>query len=191
MKNNYYVYEHFVRGQIFYVGIGSKPNYIRAKEKHSDQSYWVNEVGNDKWTYKIIREGLTLAEASEDEKCLIYVYGRRCDGGVLVNKSLGGNSSRGVKRYTDEEIKEHKKEYLNRPEIKERKRKQYRENCQRYKEHKKEYRNRPEIKEKRKEYNKKYCEINREKILNQKKEYNNRPEVKERQKEWYKNKKTI
>lgn len=100
MEQKWYVYEHFVRGKIFYVGQGSyygEPNYNRAKTKHYQNKEWMKMVGDEKWTWKIIREGLTKSEADEDETILIKIYGRICDDGILINKSIGGSANRGVK----------------------------------------------------------------------------------------------
>ena len=73
------------------------------------------------------------------------------------------------------EVKEHRKEYLSRPEVKEHR-----------KEYQKEYHSRPEVKEHRKEYQKEY--LSRPEVKEHRKEYQkehlSRPEAKEHRKEY-------
>ena len=84
-----------------------------------------------------------------------------------------------------EKYLKYQKEYNNRPEVKERYRKQnqeyYQKNKIKCRENQKKYRDRPEIKAKKKEYDKSAH------YKSQKKEYHQRPEVKERIKRYIKN----
>jgi len=90
------------------------------------------------------------------------------------------------------------KEYLSRPEVKERRRKMYGKEYQKkyykgylkeyHKEYYKEYYANPEVKERRKEYLKEHHKeyYARPEVKERRKEYSARPEVKERKKEYYK-----
>jgi len=95
-----------------------------------------------------------------------------------------------VKERRKEYMKEWGREYYQRPEVKERAKEYMKEYNQRpeVKEKRKEYNQRPEVKEKKKEYRKKYRQRPevKEKKKEYRKKYNQRPEVKERKREWRK-----
>jgi len=95
------------------------------------------------------------------------------------------------------EVKQRIKKYLQRPEVKQRikkynqslRRKQivkesYQKNKEKIKQYKKEYLQRPEVKQRRKESRKNYKKINKERIRLQQKEYSQRPKVKQYKKEY-------
>ena len=70
-------------GRFYYVGRG-RPG--REKENHKT----IKVPPKDKII--ILHENLPLIESVEYEKALIKFYGRKCDGGILENKSVGGHT---------------------------------------------------------------------------------------------------
>lgn len=96
MKNNYYVYRHFIRGTntVFYIGISKQKNYLRAKFIHGRNNFWNNIYKKYGFEYEIIYENLNLDEAKELEIFLISLYKRKTpDGGTLVNLTDGGEGT--------------------------------------------------------------------------------------------------
>lgn len=92
----YFLYKHYKDNQVFYVGIGKcrKINgiskYQRAYDDHSRSAAW-KEVAKDGFTFKIVEESDDKKHIMEREKYWIAHYGRRVDGGQLVNILPGGN----------------------------------------------------------------------------------------------------
>lgn len=70
-------------GQFYYIGRG-RPG--REKENHKKLKV------PPKDRIIILHKNLSLTESVEYEKALIQFYGRKCDGGILENKSIGGHS---------------------------------------------------------------------------------------------------
>ena len=107
MKNNTCVYIHKKpNGDIFYVGIGSEK---RPYEKFRKNIHWRNITNKyPNYIIEIIEQNLTWENACIIEKQLIENYGRKCDGGVLCNITLGGDGAYGLKhsKKTKEKLKE-------------------------------------------------------------------------------------
>jgi len=99
MEKSYCVYLHVNpnTGLPFYVGIGSEK---RAYDKRERTKYWKNYVSKI-GDYDVVfhENGLDWAEACEVEKYLISKFGRKRydEDGILVNLSLGGDGSPGVR----------------------------------------------------------------------------------------------
>ena len=92
-----YVYRHYRNDtkEVFYVGIGiSKDRY---KSRRGRNTYWKNIVNKYGYTYEIIADGITWSKACELEQLLIKEYGKKEDGGKLVNMTDGGDGILGVK----------------------------------------------------------------------------------------------
>ena len=173
-----------------YVGrtINPKSRHYQHKHTKTDTTYkFCSEHGVEHPKMIIIENDLTVEKGIEREKYWIKEYRENSPYNVL-NKTKGGEISfkRGKHLYTEEELKQHKKEYYE-------KNKEWLLAIQRkyYHSHKK------EIKEKRKdyfkEYNdshkekyKKYREENNEKIKSYKKEYHNKNKenISEQLKNW-------
>jgi hypothetical protein len=101
MINTYYIYFHLnpITKEIFYIGLGLNK---RAWDKNRGRNkHWINYIkkyGDP--IVKIIYDDLTLEQAILKEQYYIKLYGRMGydDGGILVNKSEGGESgSKGIK----------------------------------------------------------------------------------------------
>ena len=91
-----------------------------------------------------------------------YIESAKAQGIYLWNRTKGGEAHKHDKIYTDEELKEHKKQYS---------KQYYYANREKRAEYSKQY---YEVnREKRAEYNKQWRETNREKIAEYKKQYNN------------------
>jgi len=95
-----YVYRHIRldKNKPFYVGIGTRKNYLRAKTIVRRNNYWHNIVNKTHWYYEIILDDLTIEEAQIKEKEFIALYGRADLGnGDLVNLTNGGDGTFGFK----------------------------------------------------------------------------------------------
>ena len=100
----YYVYTHLnpVTKDVFYVGLG-KGN--RAHNKWSGRNkFWDNYVNKHGFEVEIVAENLTRSQAGKLEIDLIAHLGRRQidEGGVLVNRSTGGDGGSGGYTHTEE-----------------------------------------------------------------------------------------
>lgn len=108
MENNYKVYRHRdSQGDVFYIGC-SKDKH-RPFQKYNTKSpkrslEWFERCGNQ-FTVEILAEGLSRELAYELEEFLISEYKRTIDGGVLMNKSIGGFGGNGVCIKHSEETK--------------------------------------------------------------------------------------
>lgn len=93
-----YVYTHIRldTNEVFYVGIGTQDNYIRASRTANRSVFWKNITKKTGWKVNIVFDKLTWDEACEKEKGLISFYGRKDIGtGILVNHTNGGDGSNG------------------------------------------------------------------------------------------------
>ncbi len=113
----HYVYTHLnpTTKDVFYVGIG-KGN--RAWNKWAGRNkFWDNYVNKHGFEVEIIAEGLTRKQAGKVEIDLIAHLGRRQidEGGVLVNRSTGGDGGSGGYTHTEEWKKKHKERHLGKP----------------------------------------------------------------------------
>ena len=92
--HNFYVYGHYKPdGNIFYIGKG---HGNRACQTSSRNNFWRNTV-NKHGTYHIVllHEHLSEDEAFNKEKEEIEFWGRRKDGGFLINLTDGGDGISG------------------------------------------------------------------------------------------------
>jgi len=78
--------------QPYYIGKG-----CRYRTHHDDKRKKEVPTPKDKAKIKKVKEGLTEAAAFALEIELIAKYKRQCDGGILLNKCLGGPGARGFK----------------------------------------------------------------------------------------------
>jgi hypothetical protein len=95
--NQYYVYTHLnpTTKDVFYVGIGKKN---RAFNQWAGRNkFWENYVNKHGFEVEIIQDNLTRKQAEKIEMELISHLGRRQidEGGVLVNRSIGGDGNKG------------------------------------------------------------------------------------------------
>ena len=85
-------------GTPYYVGIGKKK---RPFAKHAHRSHNIDfKPKNDKQIL-IIHEDITNEEAKKLEIEYISKYKRKCDGGILINLTLGGDGRNGDKASED------------------------------------------------------------------------------------------
>jgi len=95
--NKYYVYAHLnpITKEVFYVGIGYGN---RAWNKWAGRNkFWENYVNKHGFEVEIIANNITRKQAEKIEISLIAELGRRQidEGGTLVNRSIGGDGSKG------------------------------------------------------------------------------------------------
>lgn len=103
----HFVYRHInpVTFDTFYVGIGCSRKLSRAYSHNNRNKFWHNYVNKHGVLVDVIATGLTKDQAAKFEIELISFYGKRVNGGQLVNISDGGeNSLFGIPR-----TKEHNK----------------------------------------------------------------------------------
>jgi hypothetical protein len=93
--NDYYVY-FYVRedGSPYYVGIGKKN---RAYTKHAHRSHNIDFKPKSNDRIIIVHQNILNEEAKRLEIGYIKQYGRKCDGGILINLTLGGDGRNGDK----------------------------------------------------------------------------------------------
>jgi hypothetical protein len=94
----FYVYAFFRPcGTPCYIGKGQRDRY-RVHFRKSSNSHLARIIAKyGELPVIIVRTGLTEPEALEIEIALIAAIGRECDGGPLVNLTLGGEGTSGVK----------------------------------------------------------------------------------------------
>jgi hypothetical protein len=92
----FYVYMYLREDDLtpWYIGKGCK-----YRTRHYKSDYIAKEFPrpNDDNLIKIVQENLTEAAAFALEIELIAKYKRQCDGGILLNKCLGGPGTKGFK----------------------------------------------------------------------------------------------
>jgi len=96
---NAYVYRHTKAGtsEVFYIGIGTSPDFFRAKTKHGRNRWWKHIVEKHGFDYEILSCKITKEEAGDLEKILISYYKRMdCCGGQLCNLTDGGEGLAGI-----------------------------------------------------------------------------------------------
>jgi len=115
MRQNFYVYL-WMRKDLyspFYVGKGKD---YRAWDKRKGM-----KPPKDKNRIRLVKENLTEEEAFELERTLIRFYGRKCDGGILMNLTEGGEGLSGhnhtleTKQIISQKAKERLKDKTNHP----------------------------------------------------------------------------
>ena len=112
VPTNFYVYGHYKPdGTIFYIGKGYG---TRAWYTNNRNNFWQNTV-NKHGTYQVVllHEHLSEDEAFLKEKEEILFWGRRKDGGFLINLTDGGEGASGYV-YTAEQVAERKAAMLKR-----------------------------------------------------------------------------
>jgi hypothetical protein len=103
-----YLYRHIRldKNEPFYIGIGS--NKARCYTKQTRNNHWHNITNKSEYRVDIIFDDLTLDDAKKKEKEFIVLYGKKSNGGILVNLTDGGDGSWGVKA-TKEQLEIRKK----------------------------------------------------------------------------------
>lgn len=100
----YYLYRHIRldKNIPFYIGIGTNHNnnYERAYIKRKRTAHWNNIINKTDYKVDILYESDFKEEINNKEVEFILMYGRKCDGGVLVNHTLGGDGISGY-NHTD------------------------------------------------------------------------------------------
>jgi len=103
----YYVYRHvrLDKNEVFYIGIGTKPNrdyesikgeYTRAYTTVGRNKSWNNIIKHHKYKIEILFESNYKEEIWEKEIEFIKLYGRKDKGnGTLINKANGGKTAVG------------------------------------------------------------------------------------------------
>jgi predicted GIY-YIG superfamily endonuclease len=93
-----YIYRHIRldTNQPFYIGMTVQRT--RPYERASREIEWKAIANQTPIRVEILFDDLTKSEAIEKEIELIALYKRQCDGGTLVNKTLGGMGIIGVKK---------------------------------------------------------------------------------------------
>jgi hypothetical protein len=92
-----YNYLHFTldTDELFYTGMSSTKDKKRAYTKRGRNPYWKNIVNKHGFRVEILSDNLTKEQAIKEEIKLIAWYGRKSDGGCLVNMTLGGEGTSG------------------------------------------------------------------------------------------------
>jgi hypothetical protein len=73
----------------YYIGKGQRKRIYQSKGKPCP-------IPKEKGRIIFLKKNLTEEEAFKHEIYMIAVFGRKCDGGILLNKSIGGEGSSGV-----------------------------------------------------------------------------------------------
>jgi hypothetical protein len=106
MKTYLYTHTRLDTNEVFYVGIGTQDNYIRASRSHNRTNYWNNVVKKCGWKVDILYDNLSWEDACKKEKELIALYGRVDLGtGTLVNLTNGGEGTLGHKHTNETKAK--------------------------------------------------------------------------------------
>lgn len=186
-RDNIYIYlwEEF---NTVYVGrtVNPKGRHYQHKHREKERTYkFSSEHHVEHPKMIIIENNLSIEEGVEREKYWINYYKNESNYDVL-NKSKGGQVGH-EKIYTDEELKEHQKEYRekNKENRKIKKKEYYQRNKEKIIEKQKKYYN--NNKEKILEKNRNYYQENKEAKKEKQKLYtiNNKEKIRERQKKYY------
>ncbi len=83
-----YVYRHIRldKNEPFYIGIGSCLNRCYIKTRRN--KHWHSITDKTDYRVDIIFDDLSLEDAKEKEKELIYLYGKKVNGGTFYGYSL-------------------------------------------------------------------------------------------------------
>jgi len=114
----YYVYRHLRKdtGEPFYIGRGKKPaeynslrrEYKRAYEysgKETRSDYWKRIYNKHGRIVEILMEDLTFEESKQKEIEFIAFYGRDDKGGILCNRTDGGDGTEGYTHSEEDRVK--------------------------------------------------------------------------------------
>lgn len=112
----YYVYRHvrLDNNSVFYIGYGKLNNGYpnRATKKHSRNIEWYIITDNSEWYSEIIYQSNNLEEILEKEIEFIKIYGLKDEGGILCNRSNGGQNKGSIlTKEKKDEMSKHFKEY--------------------------------------------------------------------------------
>ena len=182
----YYTYAYLREsGTPYYIGKGSND---RAYQKHM-RNNGQNLLPKNRNRILILKRFDLEEDAYKHEKYLIALYGRKCDGGILVNMVHGGKG--GARKYLTRKEKEDAK-LKNKIRAVELRKKWREENREEFnaKTNKRNAKRREILNQRQKEY----ADKNREKINEKQREYRkkNMEEVRKREREYYaKNKQKI
>jgi hypothetical protein len=96
--NRFYTYAYLRKDRTpYYIGKGNGYRIYCKKGRPCEKP-------KDKSRIIFLKQNLTEEEAFQHEKYMIAVFGRKCDGGILHNKSIGGEGPSG--RVLSEETRE-------------------------------------------------------------------------------------
>jgi hypothetical protein len=89
------VYQHRTAdtNELFYIGIGKKEERAYLKSPRSE--FWKRVVGKHGRIVEILFNNISWGEACQIETYLIRFYGRSDQGGILINRTDGGNGAVG------------------------------------------------------------------------------------------------
>jgi hypothetical protein len=88
--NRFYTYAYLREDRTpYYIGKGQRRRIYQRGGKPC-------HVPKDKSRVIFLKQNLTEEEAFKHEIYMIAVFGRKCDGGILLNKSVGGQGTSGV-----------------------------------------------------------------------------------------------
>ena len=101
-----YLYRHIRldKNEVFYIGIGSgNPNKYRRGKYHRAYRmdrlpHWRNIVAKTAYEVEIMLDDISWEDAKKKEIEFIALYKRICDGGTLVNLTIGGDGQLGLSR---------------------------------------------------------------------------------------------
>ena len=114
MNPIFYIYELcYPEGQVFYVGKGTDDGrrlFKRANQhwrKNQFVKLAINKLRNNhvRPIIKIVFESPNENQTFAEEERLIKLYGRKFDGGILYNVSLGGKCNTWTGRHMPQEVK--------------------------------------------------------------------------------------
>lgn len=112
MNHPFYVYRHIRNdtGSVFYVGKGSqrpgrKVSFARAHCRERKNPVWCHIVEKHGYTVEIMALCQTEDEALSKEAFFVTLYGRKCEGGTLVNVTAGGRGRPGIQWSTEDRQK--------------------------------------------------------------------------------------
>ena len=101
---NYYLYFHKFDKVLFYIGIGANKrawDFISGRSQHYKN--YIKKYGIP--IVEIYKDNLSVEEACKLEIELIFKYGRKGidEGGILINKSIGGEITALGNKFTEEQ----------------------------------------------------------------------------------------
>ncbi len=182
----YYTYAYLREDRTpYYIGKGSGARAYQNHIRNNGQ----NLLPKNKNQILILKRFELEGEAYQHEQYLIALYGRKCDGGILVNMVHGGKG--GARKYLTRKEKEASilRNKIRAVELRKKWRKENREEFNR-KTNERNAKRREILNQRQKEY----ADKNREKINQKQREYRekNREEVRKKEREYYaKNKERI
>lgn len=90
------VYRHIRldKNQPFYIGIGK--DVKRAFSKNQRSKHWKSIINKTAYEVEILFHDLDWEQAKEKEKEFIALYGKKENGGVLINRTDGGDGALGL-----------------------------------------------------------------------------------------------